>query len=293
MRFRRQPSVPTERSLRTNASPAKARAFLIALVSSAALAAEFLGVTWVLSRPEPVAPKPSLGSAIGWPEIKNGVPDRVAGEGKELPGRFERPPMSTVGPASPMRSDAGYLDQQLPTLSIDRVEEGAPRSMAAQGFSTTGGALVAPLSGSAQQHAPELPPQPDTIETSQSDNGGDRRQLTDRAEEQSPPTEEQQSPAALARLPGATPREARTQGSPASVVSSESESSRPKPKLRSQKPATTRTRTASRKNQREKPTDQAAPPAVAAAPDAERSHLLGIPLPTRREIKDCLLEFRC
>ena len=40
-------------------------------------------------------------------------------------------------------------------------------------------------------------------------------------------------------------------------------------------------------------TAEVAPAPVPSAADKERVHLLGIPMPTGREVKECLLEFRC
>lgn len=263
---------------------------------------------------EPRLPKVTFGPAEEWPEIRNGVPElapaqrsaRPAGAlsdrrapvieqapGVDLAGSQDVPtarvvdqPSSALGTETPRTAAVGrQADVRVETpISTRPINLAEPRLVP-----------EAPAPSSVHPPAP-LPPPMSTIAPAgpsasatplvQAD-GAEIKRIEARNLEAK--TSEAKRAVPKRDKANDAPRAKRTAQSDAKAdPRAPSDAASPTPR----KPAgSARTRTAAAQTPATQGVDP--PPTVAPAPEEPRTRLLGIPLPTGREVKECLLELRC
>jgi hypothetical protein len=221
----------------------------------------FAGATWLFSDPPELQRPVRLGTVRDWPEIRNGVP--------ALAGSAAEPARGAVPAPQPLR-----------------LELPAPPSPPAPAPREASAAPPPPVTPAPAQEPPPPPPAA-TVAATPAVEPTPLKRLAAEPEHAIAEAPAVEIPAAAppAPLPSAAP---------------------PKPKRAAERPARTaepategRRKPEARKRTAAAPKpDPAAPPttaavAPAAEPKDERTRVLGVPLPSGRQIKDCILDFRC
>lgn len=279
----------------------------------------FLGVTWFLSdAPRPRLREATFGPAENWPEIKNGVPELWSVK-TSASGQFDRVNgvtprgVPTTEEVPPPRSDANAVS------TVGYPSEGAPVDLAPEAGTvstpTPEAQIVSMPADDARQIAGAPPlitdEEPQTIEYASAPAAPASLGQTEAQNVSAGPAAYPSSPHAPARSRKAAAEKEKKRmagrlqqeranaleviapAGPASSVKPRSSTGQKQIERRKERLATApRTTTAGTQPGRGRDTSTTA---AAAQPEAEdeRVRLLGIPLPTGREVKECLLEFRC
>lgn len=228
----------------------------------------------LLNRTAPQLPAATFASAEDWPEIKNGVPELKERGATASDPTHGADPLKTAGsapadgPAPTLNGFAGQ-DQNATAVAAQEatgsVHTGRPEPSETNTETQRLGAI--PTTHSAGPHADSA--------------NRDRNMAGSRVERE--PARERKGGQGMAPRPSAS-----LQPSPAKPRVNEAAARPPK----ARPPEAKRTRTADIQPP-VRPESLPAAPVTPPPAEAERVRLLGIPLPRAREIKECLLEFRC
>ncbi|MDF3064305.1 MAG: hypothetical protein K0S06_4414 [Microvirga sp.] len=286
----------------------------------ACLVGAFASVTWALSSAtEPAAPEVRFAKLENWPDIKGGVPERVPPAEPNSLGSESRLAAASRATGA-QQSTSQELPLETPQAGIP-AEDAAPPTMrnaelsrdtplphGIRAHSSAAPMSVAPAGQEAAssfesrgQPLPASTPIGDTgvmgvVQESGGQSAGSpvKEAALRTAATAASPISEAASP--KDRQPNRVERS----GRPASAVrrtaveraKGEPRASAVKigsaPQARKARPA--RTRTAAKTSPSTDPAPAPTPPAEARE---DRVHLLGVPLPSGRKVRECLLEFRC